>query len=215
LHELREFFIPQVSKNQRYYLARKNTWVFLCHGKVPHERSYTGDVEESGTIIIDTETAPETSPVRRSRARKRKLAETAETVLPPAETPEVPIIEFTPAECAFLYAVLGEVESQIAALVSKCPLELARKFWSFSPGEVAALAQPTSKVLTKHGGAFLAKYHDEVVLAVALISVHQRKITDFAAALAEHRRQLRAQAEATRPAKPNGPESIEVKATVV
>jgi hypothetical protein len=99
-----------------------------------------------------------------------------------------PAVTFTPEECAFLYSILGELEAGLAASIGKCPRDLARKVWGYSAEDLAALAEPTSKVLSKHGGAFLERWREELVLVLALASVHQRKLVQWQSILAEHRK---------------------------
>lgn len=98
-----------------------------------------------------------------------------------------PLVLFSPAECKQLYAVLGELESVIAAALTKSPRPLARRFFAYSEMECAVLSEPTSRVLSKHGGEWLAKYKDEFVLLMTLTALHQRKVIDFAEALKRHR----------------------------
>ena len=102
-----------------------------------------------------------------------------------------PQVQFSPAECGFFYAILGELEARVAVATCRCPVPLARQFFQYSGEELEQLSGPTSRVLSKHGGEFLDKWHDEIVLLFALASIHQRKLSDFAAALAEHRKQAK------------------------
>lgn len=121
-----------------------------------------------------------------------------------------PVVMFSAAECLQFYGILGELESGIAAAASKCPRELARQFFRYSQAEAQALAEPTSRVLSKHAGLWLSKYKDELVLVVTLLALHQRKVIDFAAALKEHRDKM---AAATKPgaAKPDGREAATIQ----
>lgn len=84
-----------------------------------------------------------------------------------------------------MYLLVGRIEAAIAVKVWKIPQEKAIQIFTYSPQELMALTPPTARVLNKYGGAFLARYGDEVSLAMALLAVHQQKVMAVQAIMAQ------------------------------
>jgi len=74
-----------------------------------------------------------------------------------------------------VYALLGGLESLIAAKAAGLPGAEAAAIMRYTEAEVEVLRQPTAEVLAKHAGA-IGEYQAEVTLALHLLAIHQHKI---------------------------------------
>jgi hypothetical protein len=188
----------------------------------PARGSSPSAMPDAGTEQADTPDRPEARP----RARRRRagfyvkftdagtvdwagLEDAEQRRLRQAMAASGPVTVLSVQDCMALYGLLGQIESGIAARVAKCPLELTRQHFTFSPAECAALAEPTSKVANKYAGAFLSRYKDELVLFTTLTLIHYQKLMGFAPALRQFREE---QNQPQRPSvKPNGQPQPEIR----
>ena len=107
-----------------------------------------------------------------TRERLEKAVQGSELLKPEEE----PAAVFGPELVPPIYKLLSEIEIPIAVKVLKIPADIACQVFTYSDPEIALLTDPTSKVLSKHGGEFLRKYGEEVALVLLLAALHQQKM---------------------------------------
>lgn len=148
---------------------------------------------------------------RSQMARKKKAAvdqnlnvetDASSSSLPPLpsppETEPAPVDTFSPAECASLWRIVGELEIWVATRI-KIPAPIARQIFEYQPEELAMLADPTARVLTKHMSAWVQTRRDELALLMAVVAVHQKKFFFLWRAIQQLRATDKAEAQQERP----------------
>ncbi|MGH9770314.1 MAG: hypothetical protein ACRD4Q_01210 [Candidatus Acidiferrales bacterium] len=122
---------------------------------------------------------------------------------PPEGTAAIPAPELVSEETVqAAYTVLGHLEAKLFARVYRVPPEVATGIFHYRDQELSLLTKPTQKVLSKYAPGLLAKYADEIGLALILASITQAKVSACSAIAAKLRAQEKAKQASTQ--KSNG-----------
>jgi hypothetical protein len=105
---------------------------------------------------------------------------------------------FDPIVVGTLFQAIGDIRAKLYEVKLELPEDMAQKIGRYSPEQQAVLIPLTQKVLAKHSSEFLAKWNDEISLAMVFVGFEMMKFRQ----VAEISRQLKEAKEIT--GKPNG-----------
>jgi hypothetical protein len=75
-----------------------------------------------------------------------------------------------------IYKILGGLEALVTSYTMKAPREDCVEVLAYTEDEVKLLCDPTTAVLAKYSGAYMATHLEEFALVLHLVSIHQTKL---------------------------------------
>jgi hypothetical protein len=117
-----------------------------------------------------------------------------------------PIVEIFSAEYAgSIYDVVGKVEAMLAPRITGMPVHIAQAVFTYTAEEKAMLAGPTAAIINKWAPLWLAKFQEEIQLALLLTTITAAKF-QLAKAIFDNERAQ--QATPVQPIRTNGAEHV-------
>lgn len=133
-----------------------------------------GGGRASLTIKLNPDGSPDFGSMRESTRAKFYEALGKMGPLPGAPA-RAAAVDLPPAMMVPLIGILGSIETLIATRALGVPAPIARQVVPFSAQETEMLAAPLAAVVSKYIPADVARYQEEVNLALLLVQIHSEK----------------------------------------